>query len=154
MPTQSLPSSSATTGAAKNRAVKPIPPGMRTVTPHLVCNGAADAIEFYKKAFGAVEEVRLPSPNGKLMHAQIRIGDSAVMLVDEVPQCGALSPKTLKGSPVTIHLFVEDVDAVLARAAAAGARVVIPVMDQPYGDREATIADPFGITWFVATHLG
>jgi uncharacterized glyoxalase superfamily protein PhnB len=152
MPTQSLSTSPATSAGAKKSAVNPIPPGMRTVTPHLVCNGAADAIEFYKQAFGAVEVLRLPSPNGKLMHAQIRIGDSAVMLVDEVPQCGALSPKTLKGSPVTIHLFVEDVDAVVARAAKAGATVKMPVTDMFWGDRYGVLEDPFGHQWSVATH--
>ena len=91
-------------------AVKPVPDDMHTVTPHLVCAGAADAIEFYKKAFNAVEEVRLPGPQGRLMHAMIRIEGSAVMLVDEMPEWGALGPKSLKGSPVTIHLYVADVE--------------------------------------------
>jgi uncharacterized glyoxalase superfamily protein PhnB len=126
---------------------------MHTVTPHLVCAGAADAIEFYKKAFGAVEGGRLPGPNGRLMHAMIRIGDSVVMLVDEMPEWGALGPKALKGSPVTIHLYVEDVDAVVKRAVDAGAKVTMPVADQFWGDRYGKLEDPFGHHWSVATHL-
>ena len=95
---------------------KPIPEGMHTLTPHLVCAGAADAIEFYKKAFGAVELARLPGPGGKIMHAMVKIGDSPLMLVDEFPDWGAIGPKSLNGSPVTIHLYVEDVDAAVAKA--------------------------------------
>jgi len=132
---------------------KPVPDGMHTVTPHLVCAGAADAIEFYKKAFNAVEGGRLPGPHGKLMHAMIRIEGSAVMLVDEMPECGALGPKSLKGSPVTIHLYVEDVDAVIARAVAAGAKVTMPVADMFWGDRYGRLEDPFGHHWSVATHI-
>jgi len=108
-------------------AVKPIPEGMHSVTPHLICAGAADAIEFYKQAFNATEQSRLPGPGGKLMHASIRIGDSTVMLVDENPQYGALGPKALKGSPVVIHLYVPDVDAFAAQAVAAGAKITMPV---------------------------
>src|SRR5436853_1578821 len=104
-------------------SVKPIPDGMHTVTPHLVCAGAGEAIEFYKKAFGAVEEARLPAPGGKLMHAMVRIEGSAVMLVDEMPEWGSLGPKSLKGSPVTLHLYVKDADAFVQRAVAAGAKV-------------------------------
>ena len=133
--------------------VKPVPEGMHTVTPHLICAGAAEAIEFYKKAFGAVEEGRLPGPNGKLMHAMIRIGDSALMLVDEMPEWGALGPKALKGSPVTIHLYVEDVDAFAARAVAAGAKITMPVADMFWGDRYGKLEDPFGHHWSVATHM-
>jgi uncharacterized glyoxalase superfamily protein PhnB len=132
---------------------KPIPAGMTAVTPHLVCAGAAEAIEFYKKAFGAAEELRLPAPDGKLMHAQIRIGGAAVMLVDEMPGWGVLGPKALKGSPVTIHLFVADVDAFVARAVKAGAEVTMPVADQFWGDRYGQIRDPFGHSWSVATHV-
>ena len=105
--------------------VKPIPEGMHSVTPHLTCAGAADAIEFYKKAFGAVELARLPGPNGKLMHAMIRIGDSAVMLVDEAPEWGMLGPKALKGSAVTIHLYVENADATVETAVKAGAKITM-----------------------------
>ena len=130
--------------------VKPIPDGMHTVTPHLICAGAADAIEFYKKAFNAVELIRLPGPQGKLMHAMIRIGDSAIMLVDEMLDCGAWGPKTLKGSPVTIHLYVTNVDAFVAQAVEAGAKVMMPVQDMFWGDRYGQIEDPFGHHWSVA----
>jgi uncharacterized glyoxalase superfamily protein PhnB len=132
---------------------RPIPEGMRTVTPHLICAGAADAIEFYKKAFGAVETARLPGPQGKIMHAMMRIGDSALMLVDEMPEWGALGPKALKGSPVTIHLYVDDVDAFAARAVKAGAKITMPVEDMFWGDRYGKLEDPFGHHWSLATHL-
>jgi PhnB protein len=133
--------------------VKPIPEGMHSVTPHLVCAGAADAIEFYKKAFGAVEVARLPGPDGKLMHAMVRIGDSAIMLVDENPQYGMLGPKALKGSSVTIHLYVDDADACVARAVKAGAKVTMPLDDMFWGDRYGKLEDPFGHHWSVATHV-
>jgi PhnB protein len=133
--------------------VKPIPDGMHTVTPHLVCAGASDAIEFYKKAFNATEMMRVPGPKGRLMHACIRIGDSNVMLVDEMPEWGTLGPKALKGSPVTIHLAVEDVDAFIARAVSAGAKIKMPVADAFWGDRYGQIEDPFGHSWSVATHV-
>ena len=133
--------------------VKPIPDGMHSVTPHLICAGAANAIEFYKKAFNAVEEVRLPGPQGRLMHAMIRIEGSAVMLVDEMPEWGALGPKSLKGSPVTIHLYVEDVDAFVKRAVAAGAKITMPLDDMFWGDRYCKLEDPFGHHWSVATHI-
>ena len=133
--------------------VKSVPDGMHTVTPHLICAGAAAAIEFYKKAFGAVEEGRLPGPQGRLMHAMIRIEGSAVMLVDEMPEWGALGPKSLKGSPVTIHLYVENADAFVERAVKAGARVTMPVADMFWGDRYGKIEDPFGHHWSVGTHV-
>jgi uncharacterized glyoxalase superfamily protein PhnB len=133
--------------------VKPIPDGMTAVTPHLVCAGAADAIEFYKKAFGAVEETRLPGLGGKLMHALIRINGAAVMLVDEMPEWGALGPKALKGSPVTIHLYVADADACVARAVKAGAKVTMPLADMFWGDRYGQVQDPFGHNWSVGTHV-
>jgi PhnB protein len=133
--------------------VKPVPDGMHTVTPHLICAGAAEAIEFYKKAFNAVEEVRLPGPQGRLMHAMIRIEGSAVMLVDEMPEWGALSPKSLNGSPVTIHLYVENVDASVQRAVGAGAKITMPPADMFWGDRYAKVQDPFGHHWSVATHV-
>ena len=133
-------------------SVKPIPDGMHSLTPHLVCNGAADAIEFYKRAFGAVEMGRVPGPDGRLMHAQVRIGDSALMLVDEWPDMGAVGPKALKGSPVTIHLYVTDVDATVTQAVAAGAKVTMPVDDMFWGDRYGRLEDPFGHQWSVATH--
>lgn len=132
--------------------VKPIPDGFRSVTPHLVCAGAAEAIEFYKKAFNAVELMRMPGPQGKLMHACVRIGDSPVMLVDEFPDWGSFGPKALKGSPVTIHLYVDDADAFVARAVEAGAKVAMPVQDMFWGDRYGQVEDPFGHRWSVATH--
>jgi uncharacterized glyoxalase superfamily protein PhnB len=133
-------------------SVKPIPEGMHTLTPHLICDGAADAIEFYKKAFNAVETTRLPGPNGKLMHASLKIGDSTLMLADEMAECGAVGPQSLKGSPVVIHLYVEDVDAVVARAVAAGAKLTMPATDMFWGDRYGQLDDPFGHRWSVATH--
>ncbi len=133
--------------------VKPIPDGMSAVTPHLVCANAAAAIAFYTKAFGAVEESRLLAPDGKIMHAAIRIGGALVFLVDEMPQWGALGPLALKGSPVTVHLMVADVDATVAQAAAAGAKVTMPVADMFWGDRYGQLEDPFGHRWSVATHL-
>lgn len=133
--------------------VKPIPPDMHTITPHLVCAGAAEAIEFYKKAFGAIEGSRLPAPDGKLMHANIRIGDSTLMLVDERPEWDSLGPAALGGSPVTIHLYVEDVDTVMAQAEAAGAQVTMPAADMFWGDRYGQLLDPFGHRWSIATHV-
>jgi PhnB protein len=133
--------------------VKKIPEGMHTVTPHLVCAGAADAIDFYKKAFNAVELVRMPGPGGKLMHGSIRIGDSTIMLADEFPDHGSFGPKSLKGSPVTIHLYVEDADAFATHAVAAGAKVTMPVTDMFWGDRYGQFEDPFGHRWSVATHV-
>ena len=133
--------------------VKPIPDDMHTITPHLVCAGAADAIEFYKKAFNATETGRLAGPQGKLMHAMVRIGDSALMLADEFPDWGSFGPKSLKGSPVTLHLYVEDVDAFVKRAVAAGAKVTMPLEDMFWRDRYCKLGDPFGHHWSVATHL-
>ncbi len=133
--------------------VKPIPEGMHTVTPHLVCAGAASAIEFYKKAFGAVELHRLPGPDGLLMHAAIRIGDSVVMLVDENPLWGIKGPKALNGSPVTIHLYVENADAVYDQAIVAGATGTMEVKEMFWGDRYGMVVDPFGHNWSIATHV-
>lgn len=133
--------------------VSPVPEGMHTVTPHLVCAGAADAIAFYKKAFGAVEVLRMPGPDGKLIHAMIRIGDSPVMLVDEHPAWGSVGPTALKGSPVTIHLAIPDVDAAFEKAVAAGAQVKMPLADMFWGDRYGVLEDPFGHKWSMATHI-
>jgi len=133
--------------------VQPIPSDMHSVTPHLVCRGASDAIAFYVKAFGAVELARQPVPDGRLMHAMIRIGDSPLMLVDEFPEQGCLGAQALKGSPVTMHLYVEDVDATFVRAIEAGARVTMPVADMFWGDRYGRLEDPFGHSWSVATHI-
>jgi len=130
-----------------------IPEGMRSVTPHLICAGAAAAIEFYKKAFGAVELSRIPGGDGKIMHASIRIGDSVIMLNEENPEWGALGPKALKGSPVTIHLYVKDADAVFAQAVKAGAKVTMPLDDMFWGDRYGKVEDPFGHQWSIGTHV-
>jgi PhnB protein len=123
------------------------------VIPHLVCDGAANAIEFYKKAFGAEEMVRLPGPDGKLMHACIHISGAPIFLVDEYPDFGSHGPKALKGSPVSIHLTVKDVDAFAKRAVDAGAKVTMPVADMFWGDRYGQLEDPFGHRWSVATHV-
>jgi PhnB protein len=133
--------------------VKPIPDGMHTVTPHLICAGAADAIDFYKKAFNAEEIGRMMGTQGKLLHGLIRTGDSKVMLVDEFPDWGSFGPKSLQGSPVTIHIYVENVDAFVARAAAAGAKITMPLQDMFWGDRYGKLEDPFGHQWSVATHV-
>jgi PhnB protein len=132
--------------------VKPIPEGYHSVTPYLILSGAGDALAFYTKALGAEEVMRLADPGGKVQHAEISIGDSRVMLADEHPEIQALSPKSVGGSPVSIHLYVEDVDAAVERAVVAGAKLVRPVADQFYGDRVGGIEDPFGYRWFIATH--
>lgn len=134
------------------QAVQPIPDGFRTVTPHLVCAGAAKAIDFYQAAFGAVEIDRLAAPDGTLLHAALRIGDSMIMLTDECPQMGARGPLALGGTPVTVHLFVEDVDAAFQRAVEAGATVRMPVGNMFWGDRYGSVMDPFGHAWSLATH--
>jgi PhnB protein len=132
--------------------VRPIPEGYEQVTPYLSINGAARAIEFYQQAFGATEVLRLAMPDGRIGHAEIRIGRAPLMLADEFPEMGFRAPRTLGGSPVLIHLYVEDVDALAARAVAAGATVKRPVQDQFYGDRSVTLEDPFGHVWSFATH--
>ena len=133
-------------------AVKPIPEGYHSVTPYLIIGGAAKAIDFYKKAFGATELMRFPTPDGKVGHAEIKIGDSAVMLADEYPEMGYKGPPALGGSPVSIMLYVEDVDSIFKRAVAAGATVKEAVQDKFYGDRGGTLIDPFGHIWHIATH--
>jgi PhnB protein len=133
-------------------SVKSIPEGYHSITPYLAIAGAADAIAFYKKAFGATEVMRMAAPGGKVGHAEVEIGGSRIMLSDEYPDMGFLSPKTTGGSPVGLHLYVEDVDAVARQAVAAGAKEVRPVKDQFYGDRTGTIEDPFGHVWHIATH--
>ena len=133
-------------------AVKPIPDGYHTATPYLIIEGAADAIEFYKQAFGAVELFRMPGPDGKIGHAEIKIGDSPIMLADAYPDMGYKGPKSLGGSPVSLMIYVEDVDTVFKRAVDAGATVKEVVSDKFYGDRMGTLIDPFGHVWHVATH--
>ena len=123
--------------------VKPVPDGYHTVTPYLVLDDAAKAIAFYQKAFGAKEGVRLDMPGGKIGHAELEIGDSKIMLADEFPEMDALSPKTVGGTPVSIALYVEDVDATVERAVGCGATIAKPIEDQFYGDRSGTIVDPF-----------
>ena len=132
--------------------VKPIPAGFHSIVPHLTVKGASQAIDFYKKAFAAEEMVRLPGPDGKsLMHASIKIGDSVLFLVDEAPERGCLGPQDRGGSPVTIHLYVEDVDAVFDRAVSAGAQVSMPLTDAFWGARYGRLIDPFGHSWSLAT---
>jgi PhnB protein len=131
--------------------VKPIPDGYHSVTPYLIVDGAADAIEYYKKAFGATELFRMDH-EGKVGHAELKIGDSPIMIADEYPQMGYRSPKALGGTPVSIMIYVEDVDTVYKRAMDAGATEVKPLQDQFYGDRSGTLTDPFGHVWTIATH--
>ena len=134
-------------------ATKPIPEGYRTVTPYLIIKGAAEAIEFYKRAFGAKELLRMADPHGRVGHAEIKIGDSVIMLADEHPAMGYRGPRSLGGSSVSILLYLEDVDAVFERALEAGAKAQRPVANQFYGDRTGTLEDPFGQVWTVATHV-
>ena len=132
--------------------VKAIPEGRDCAIPYLCVKGAAEAIEFYKKAFGAKELMRMGQPDGLIGHAEMKIGNAVIMLADEFPNMGVLSPQTLGGTPVTIHLYVEDVDEVAKQAVAAGARVLRPIEDQFYGDRGGKLEDPFGHAWWIATH--
>ena len=132
--------------------VKPIPEGHHAVTPYLSVKGAASAIDFYKKAFGATEVMRMPQPDGRIGHAELTIGDSRVMLADEFPDMNFRGPHSIGGTPVHLHLYVNDVDAVVAQAVAAGAKVLRPVQDQFYGDRTGSLSDPYGHVWHVATH--
>jgi PhnB protein len=141
------------TKAVVTRKVRPIPEGFHTVTPYLCVKHAAGAIEFYKKAFGATETLRLPMPDGRIGHAELRIGDSLIMLSDEFPDYGNRSPESIGGTPVLINLYVKDVDAVASQAVAAGAKVLIPVADWEYGDRSGRLGDPYGHLWIVSTHL-
>lgn len=134
------------------RKVKSIPDGYHSVTPYLMISGAGEALDFYKKAFGAKEIMRMPGPGGKVMHAEMEIGNSRVMLADEAPQMGLRGPKSIGGSGTIIHLYVEDVDAVARKAVEAGAKLLQPIDDKFYGDRSGTLADPFGHIWSIATH--
>ena len=134
-------------------SVKAVPDGMHTVTPYLTCDGASDAIAFYIKAFDAVEINRMPDKDGKIVNAMIRIGNSALMVMDEYPEMKSFGPKSLNGSPVTIHLQVENTDSVVAKAVSAGATVTMPAADMFWGDRYAMLSDPFGHLWSVATHI-
>ena len=133
--------------------VNPIEEGFNTLTPHLICRDATAAMDFYKRAFGAVEVMRLAGPDGKLMHGSMKIGDSMLMLAEESPNWKSFGPQTFNGSPVTIHLAVADVDAAMARAAKEGANVTMPAADMFWGDRYGKLLDPFGHIWSVATHI-
>ena len=132
--------------------VKAIPEGYHCVTPYLCVKEAAHAIEFYKRAFSAVERMRIKQPDGRVGHAEIQLGDSVIMLSDEFPEIGARGPQALGGSPVSIHLYVIDADAVFDQAVAAGAKIKRPIADQFYGDRLGGVEDPFGHTWWISTH--
>lgn len=134
-------------------AVQPIPEGYTGATPYLICKDAADAIDFYKRAFNAEETMRLVGPDGKVMHAEMKIGPAAIMLADEFPEMGFSSPATLGGSPVGILIYVEDVDARFAQAIEAGGEELKPLADQFYGDRSGTLKDPSGHTWTLATRI-
>ncbi|MGA9641302.1 MAG: VOC family protein [Terriglobales bacterium] len=133
--------------------VSPIPKGYNSITPYLVIKGAAQAIEYYKKVFGATEIMRMPGPDGRIGHAELKIGDSVIMLADENPQMGATSATTIGNSPVSLLLYVPDVDRVVEKALAEGGKSIKPVQDQFYGDRSGFIQDPFGHFWGVATHV-
>jgi PhnB protein len=136
-----------------NTQVKPIPSGFHTLTPHLVVKGASEAIDFYKKAFGAEKIGRAAGPDGKsLMHVDLKIGDSRLFLVDEFPEMDCRGPQSIGGTPVTIHMYVEDVDAAFSKAVAAGAEVRMPLADMFWGDRYGVLTDPFGHAWSLATH--
>src|ERR1700751_4876899 len=140
-------------GRSHAMAIKAIPEGYRTATPYLIVRGAADAIEFYKHAFGATEMLRMADPQGSVGHAEIRIGDSVIMLADEHPAMGYRGPRSLGGSSVSILLYLDDVDAVFDRAVKAGAKALRPGANQFYGDRSGTLEDPFGHVWTIATHV-
>jgi len=133
-------------------AAKPVPDGYHSVTPCLIIKDAAKAIDFYKAAFGATELRRMPGPGGRIGHAEIRIGDSTIMLADEFPDMGCRGPQAYGGSPVSLMVYVPDVDRTVEQAVAAGARMTRPVKDQFYGDRSGSVTDPFGHSWHIATH--
>ena len=139
--------------APKKKAVQPIPAGYHSVTPYLCIDGASGAIDFYKRAFGAKERMRMDAPGGKIGHAEIVIGDSVVMMADEYPEMEFRSPKSRGGTPVTLHVYVKNVDQSFARAVEAGATVKQPVKNQFYGDRSGTLEDPFGHVWHLSTHI-
>lgn len=131
-----------------------IPKGYHAVTPYLSVQGAANAIAFYKKAFGAKEVMHMPGPGGTIGHAEVQVGDSRIMLADEFPEMNFRSPRAIGGTPVTIHLYVQDADKVAKKAVASGAKLLRPVADQFYGDRSGSLEDPFGHVWHIATHIG
>ena len=134
-------------------SVKPVPDGYHTITPALTIRNAAKAIEFYKQAFGAIERGVMKAPDGKVLHAEVLIGDSIIMLADEFPEFGALSPESTGGSSTSLHIYLDGVDAAFDRAVKAGATVTMPVMDQFWGDRYGQLKDPFGHKWSIGTHI-
>jgi PhnB protein len=136
-----------------NNNIRPIPDGHHTLTPYLVVRGAAAALEFYAKAFSANELLRLHAPGGAIAHAEFKIGDSHFMLADENPNCSDISPMALGGTPVKLHLYVTDTDAVFATAIQAGATAIMPPTNQFWGDRMGAVTDPFGHKWLIATHI-
>lgn len=133
--------------------VNPIPEGFRTLTPHIILKDAAKAIDFYKNAFGAEEVMLMPGQDGKIMHAELRIGDSMLMMCEACPEMGAKSPQEIGGSPITMHLYVTDTDAAMKKAANAGATITTPAADAFWGDRYGRLTDPFGHNWSIATHM-
>ena len=133
--------------------IQPIPAGYHTVTPYLIIKNAAAAIEFYKKAFNAIEMARMPAPNGMIGHAELKIGDSMIMLADEFPEMDAKGPETFGGSPMSIMLYVEEADKIFQQAIDAGAKILRPLENKFYGDRSGQITDPFGYVWSIATHV-
>ena len=133
--------------------VNPIPTGYHSVTPYLIIKGAADAIEYYKKAFGATELFRMAQNDGRIGHAELKIGDSPIMLADEFPEMKYLSPVSLGGTPVSLLIYVDDVDKIFPQAVSAGGEVQKPLQNQFYGDRSGTLKDPFGHVWTIATHV-
>jgi PhnB protein len=133
--------------------VEPVPEGYHSVTPYLIVDGAAKALDFYKRVFGATERMRMPGPDGKVGHAEISIGDSVIMLADEHPEMGVRGPRAFGGSAVSVMLYVGDVDTTVKTAVASGAKLLQPVEDKFYGDRSGTIEDPFGHHWHVSTHI-
>ena len=137
---------------AKAKKVQPIPQGYHAVTAYLSVQNGAQALDYYKRAFGAKELVRMPMPDGKVGHAEVKIGDSHVMLADEMPSMGFLGPQSRGGTTVQLHLYVTDVDATVQKAVAAGGKLTRPVEDKFYGDRAGTVEDPFGHVWYIATH--
>jgi PhnB protein len=134
------------------KKVKTVPEGYNSVTPYMTIKNAAKAIEYYKKIFGAVEVMRISQPDGRVGHAELKIGDSKIMICDEFPNMGARGPEAVGGTPVSIHLYIADVDDVVKRAVAAGAKATQPMQDKFYGDRAGGIIDPFGHSWYIATH--
>jgi uncharacterized glyoxalase superfamily protein PhnB len=133
--------------------VKPVPEGYHTITPHIIVRNAGQALEFYKQAFAAEEQFRMPGPDGRVMHAELRIGDSNLMLCEECPEMGARSPEALTGSPVTLHIYTKDADAAIDRAVKAGATITMPAENAFWGDRYGRVRDPFGHEWSIATHI-